>query len=599
MLDESGISNLRGPSSLNSVLYTQGEETLVISVRREKCSQHHCIFRTDMGAGISSASLEALRRRIGIGGVTEVDEEELSGGTSTDGQLARHLGLLELTYLGMGSIIGAGIYVLVGFTARDIAGPGIVLSYCIAGLTALCSALSYATLSGRISSTGGAFAYAQVIFGDLIAWLCGWSMCLEMTLSSSAVSRGFSAYMHTLLGRVAQTTSTLDPIALALIIVLSCILCIGIRESARFNIIVCSLNISCILFVICSGMSIADLSHVTENVLPYGMSGVFSAASIVFFSFIGFDYIANASEEAINPTRDIPRSIIGSLLVASILYVGMSCTMVLMVNYNDIDINAPFSAGFISKGKSVTAYIVSTGALCGIVTSTMTGLLANARLLTVLGRHRFLPSALARVFRRTNTPVIATCATGSVAGILAFCMDISTLTELVSAGTLFVFYVVNIGALVLVTTHGHHESTVPQPCAIAITCISISPMLCSILSRFGTIPWMLMGFIGLIWAVSSLWLHRSILPTAAQEFSRDGGSNRFFTIWAPAFGVLSTGFLFGSLHTSSLLQFLFFMIVGLVFYAVYGCRQNHDTEKNLENTKDPSTELISLIGQSH
>ncbi len=547
-----------------------------------------------MGAGISSASVDWVRQRaVGTEGV----EGEPSGGVAMalDGQLARHLGVLELTYLGMGSIIGAGIYVLVGFTARDIAGPGIVLSYCIAGLTALCSALSYATLSGRISSTGGAFAYAQILFGDLVAWLCGWSMCLEMTLSSSAVSRGFSAYMHTLLGQDVGASSTLDPIALMLVIALSCILCVGIRESARFNIIVCSLNISCILFVICSGMTIADVSHVTEDVFPYGMSGVFSAASIVFFSFIGFDYIANASEEAINPTRDIPRSIIGSLLVASILYIGMSCTMVLMVSYKDIDINAPFSAGFISKGKTITAYIVSMGAMCGIVTSTMTGLLANARLLTVLGRHRFLPTVLSRVYRRTNTPVIATCVTGGVAGILAFCMDISTLTELVSAGTLFIFYIVNVGALVLVTTHGHHGSTLPKPCSLCITCISISPILCSIFSRIDPIPWVFMGVIGFVWAASSFSLHCSIGPTAAQEFSRQGSSNTFSTIWAPAFGIMSTGFLFGSLHTASLLQFLVFLLIGLFVYLGYGCRQNHKEEYIDEDMEAASIEMKPLV----
>jgi len=347
--------------------------------------------------------------------------------------------------------------------------------------------------------------------------------------------------------------------------------------------------------VILSGMSIADTSHVTEGIFPYGMSGVFSAASIVFFSFIGFDYIANASEEAINPTRDIPRSIIGSLLVASILYVGMSCTMVLMVNYKDIDINAPFSAGFISKGKTITAYIVSTGAMCGIVTSTMTGLLANARLLTVLGRHRFLPAILSKVFRRTNTPVMSTCVTGVIAGTLAFCMDISTLTELVSAGTLFIFYVVNLGALVLVTTHGHHGSTLPKPCAISITCICMSPVLCSILSRLASIPWMLIGGIGLVWTASSFWLHCSIGPTAAQEFSREGSTNVFTTVWAPSFGIISTGFLFGSLHAVSLLQFLIFIVLGLVIYLVYGSRQNHDGEYANEDMETASIELKPLV----
>lgn len=534
-----------------------------------------------MGAGFSSGFVERLRKRTGLIGKMQRDsgtEDEHLGPTIPDAQLARHLGLLELTYLGMGSIIGAGIYVLVGFTARDIAGPAIVLSYCIAGLTALCSALSYATLSARISSTGGAFAYAQVIFGDLVAWLCGWSMCLEMTLSSSAVSRGFSAYMYTIIGggqdvQTASLSSSFDLVALALVTILSFILCIGIRESARFNMIICSLNISCILFVMCSGISVANINNVTEDFFPFGMSGVFSAASIVFFSFIGFDYIANASEEAIHPTRDIPRSIIGSLLVASILYIGMSCTMVLMIKYDAIDINAPFSAGFLSHGKSITAYIVSTGAMCGIVTSTMTGLLANARLLTVLGRNRFLPAFLARVYRKTNTPIMATCVTGTVAGILAFSMDISTLTELVSAGTLFIFYLVNIGALILVATHGHHGSTVPKAAAISISCICVVPVVCSVFDKMNTTPWIFILPMGLIWIGCCTMLQCTISTTAAQEYA-DGATSSLSTVWAPSFGILSTGFLFGSLKLSSLVQFCLYMVLGLVIYGVYGARQS-------------------------
>ena len=316
--------------------------------------------------------------------------------------------------------MGAGIYVVIGFTARDIAGPAIVLSYGIAGIAALASGLSFAQLSKHVHTSGGAFEYSTAVFGELVGWLVGWSTVLEITLSSSAVSRGMRGYLlggsegavdgtATSLSSV-LSTSMFDPVALLLIGLLCAFLCVGIRESARFNMAVCSINMSCILYgrcihrhiharihvflsvylptclsvclrpshttrprprprnaVVLSSMSGWQLANLvpSQGFAPYGMSGVFSAAGIVFFSFIGFDYIPNAAEEATNPTRDVPRSIVTSLLVASVLYMGMACSMVLMQPYQDINIYAPYKAAFLAQGKRVAASVVSAGAICG------------------------------------------------------------------------------------------------------------------------------------------------------------------------------------------------------------------------------------------
>jgi len=305
--------------------------------------------------------------------------------------------------------------VVIGFTARDIAGPAIVLSYGIAGIAALASGLSFAQLSKHVHTSGGAFEYSTAVFGELVGWLVGWSTVLEITLSSSAVSRGMRGYLlgggegavdgTALSSSSVLSTSVLDPVALLLIGLLCAILCVGIRESARFNMAVCSINMSCILYgrcihrhiharfhvclpvyvsvrlsttltrprprprnaVVLSSMSGWQLSNLvpSQGFAPYGMSGVFSAAGIVFFSFIGFDYIPNAAEEATNPTRDVPRSIVTSLLVASVLYMGMACSMVLMQPYQDINIYAPYKAAFLAQGKRVAASVVSAGAICG------------------------------------------------------------------------------------------------------------------------------------------------------------------------------------------------------------------------------------------
>ena len=389
-------------------------------------------------------------------------------------------------------------------------------------------------------------------------------------------SRSLRSFVHS---RPSLTTTlrhdekNTDPVALLLIVFLSAILCVGIRESSRLNMAACSLNMACILLVVLSGAGSADVANLTAGVggfLPFGMSGVFSAAGIVFFSFIGFDYIPNAAEEAINPTRDVPRSIVTSLLVASVLYMGMASTMVLMQPYTDIDIAAPYKSAFLAQGKRLAAFVVSAGAVCGITTSTMTGLLANARLLAVLGRKRYLPAGLATIHGATATPVVATVLTGCAAGTLAFLIDISVLTELVSAATLAIFTVVNCAALVTVLKDegaedaGALHSPAKAPLRLQsppVGAICASPLVASALSRLTGSSAASMAFVALF-----LWL-----PACLKVSGACGAP-----IWSPAFGILSTGFLFSSLHVGSLFQYAAYLLAGYVAYlATSRAREDH------------------------
>ena len=491
---------------------------------------------------------------------------------NSDG-LLRQLDVYQLTFLGLGSVIGAGIYVLVGFTARAIAGPGIVVGFLVAGFAAMLSALSYAEFSCETRTTGGAFAYTSAVFGEMLAWLCGWSMCLGSTLSSSAVARGMSAYLAAIIS-VSPSKLTiqispsivLEPIGFVLIFLLTVILIVGIKESARFGLIICSINIACILLVIVSGLTVSSISNL-EPFLPYGVSGVFSASSILFFAYAGFDYVVNAAEEAQDPGRDLPRSILGSLTIATLLYMGMSVTIVLIMPYDSIDISAPFSAAFMSHGKYIVANIVSMGALSGITTSTMMGLLSQARLLTVLGREGFLPFALSRINTKTHTPILATSITGLIAGCLAFFVDISSLAELVSAGTLCVFFFVNVGLLVKRTTASKSDGDAIRN--IAISCICITPILTIFAMRM-SLSWILQVATFLPWVVSCIILkakHINVDPMNKPTYQVP------FFPWASASGVLSVGLLFGSLHLSTLVQFFAFMMVGICIYIFYGSVQ--------------------------
>mmetsp|Transcript_15504 Transcript_15504/g.46826 ORF Transcript_15504/g.46826 Transcript_15504/m.46826 type:complete len:678 (+) Transcript_15504:234-2267(+) len=383
-----------------------------------------------------------------------------------ENELKRCLGPFDLIMLGIGGIIGSGVFVLTGVAAREHAGPAVVISYSVAAAAALLSGLCYTEFTVDLPTAGGAFNYVAVVFGEFTAWLVACNLVMEYTLSCAAIARGFSAYLATLAGQrptfftVHASFLHMDFFALGLIIVLSCILAYGTKESARFNTTVTMVNLAVIVYVVCAGMPYAAGTNY-RPFAPFGAHGVFAAASIVFFSFIGFDTVATTAEEVKNPAVDLPIGIVGSLLVCAFLYALMCVVICLMVPYGMIDINAPFSEAFhhiltttnnITTAKKVflqfSERIVSIGAVTGIVTSLLVALLGQARIYVVLGREWLLPSWFAYVHPKRETPIYAAAWTGLTAGVLALLVDINALAQLVSIGTLFVFYMVDLGILV-------------------------------------------------------------------------------------------------------------------------------------------------------
>jgi len=474
--------------------------------------------------------------------------------------------------------------------------PGVTLSYLVAAVAALVSALCYAEFAVDVPISGGAFTYASVTFGELTAWSCGWSMSLETTLSSAAVARGFSGYVATLLGVSPLTLSLgqlhMDWVALFLIGILTTVLCIGIRESARFNMGVCLMNLSCIVFVVLSGLPKADVSNLSPF-LPYGMKGVFSASSIVFFSYIGFDYISNAAEEAKNPKRDLPLSIIGSLVVATVLYFLMSFTMVLMVPFSDINIDSPFSSGFISLDMKIASFVVSVGALCGIMTSTMTGLLSQTRLLVVLGREHFLPPALARVSSVTNTPLVATVCTGLCSGILALLVNISFLAELVSAGTLYIFFLTCLG--ILFKRYKRAGCNPVRRIVGILGCLCASSILMSA-SYLSGAPWFI------IVLMSGIWMASLLSARLFLEADFAGVHSNSFQVplfpFLPSLGVLFTIHLMCSLSWLAFLEYCIFMLIGIAVYAFYSSARVEQREIELSKQRQRhSQEAIGLVNE--
>ncbi|KAL4420141.1 hypothetical protein ABPG77_010357 [Micractinium sp. CCAP 211/92] len=493
-----------------------------------------------------------------------IEEHRARSGTD---ELPKVLGPLDLTFLGLGSIIGAGVFVLSGVAARELAGPAVITSYLVSATAALLSALCYTEMAVSLPITGGAFNYISISFGELAAWLVAWNMCLETTLSSAAVARGFASYLATLLGlqpsslRISAGPLELDPAAAALILLLTAILAKGTRESSIFNMVVTALNIASILFILCAGFPKAHAANLSPFA-PFGARGVFSAAAVLFFSFVGFDYVANAAEEAKDPAKHLPLGIVGSLGIATALYLLMALCIVLMVPYQQIDINAPFSAAFLQAGMAWAAKVVSLGAVLGIVTSTMTGLLGQSRLLVVLGRERLLPLALAEVSERFGTPVRATVVTGAAAATLAFVLDIGILAELVSIGTLYVFLMVCSGVLYMrYHQPGSGSSALPILAALGglvLTAIGFSVAF-TFSARWGIVLLCLLLFAAITASLLALPIKHT--PERFQV--------PFFPL-TPACGIGFPILLTASLGWPAYVRFGAWMLAGLAVYALYG-----------------------------
>ena len=424
---------------------------------------------------------------------------------------------------------------------------------------------------------------------------------LETTLSSAAVARGFSSYLATLVAlqpqdlRVPLGSVALDFPALLLILALTLLLCKGTRESSTFNMVVCLVNVGCIAFVLAAGFPQADVANL-KPFAPFGVRGVFSASSILFFSYIGFDYIANVSEECADPTFALPVSILASLCAASLLYVLMSLCIVAMVPAALISVDAPFSAAFLSHKMGWASLVVSAGAvagerprpaacllpqpqyaephlvclslLAGITTSTMSGLLSQARLFVVLGREHLLPRWLAVVNPRTGTPINATAVTGACAGLLALLVDIGVLAELVSIGTLYVFFLVCCGVLFRrYHVRGDRRSGALVGAGLAgVTAASVGASAALTLGA----PWLLLALFLALWGllVGALCL----LPMAYVPA-------RFrvplFPL-TPALGMLFCVHLIGSLGVLAYVRFAVWNAAGL---AIYGCYSVHRAEE--------------------
>lgn len=404
--------------------------------------------------------------------------------------LKRSLGRWNLVSLGIGGIIGAGIFVLTGQAAASYAGPAVVLSFVLAGIACAFAGLCYAEFASMIPISGSAYTYSYATMGEFVAWIIGWDLILEYLFAASTVAVGWSGYILSFLsdygiyippqlaeapfaydpatGSITRTAAFLNLPAMTIVGIITSLLFVGIKESANFNNLIVVLKLVVILLFIIFGAGYV----ITDNWEPFipenkgtfgqfGISGILRASGVIFFAYIGFDAVSTAAQEAKNPQKDMPWGILGSLLICTVIYIMVGFVMTGMVHYTQLDTAAPIAVAVDSAGGGLDwlKTPIKMGAIAGLSSVILVMLMGQPRIFFAMSNDGLLPKFFSAVHPRFKTPYISTLITGAAAMVIAGIGPIKLLGELVSIGTLFAFAIVCAGVLVLRYT----RPEIPRP----------------------------------------------------------------------------------------------------------------------------------------
>ncbi|XP_068754621.1 cationic amino acid transporter 2-like isoform X3 [Montipora capricornis] len=379
-----------------------------------------------------------------------------------DTKLARCLSLIDLTALGVGCTLGAGVYVIACEIARDVAGPSTVISFFIAGIASVLSGLCYAEFGARVPKAGSAYVYSYVTVGELVAFIIGWNLVMEYMIGAAAIGRAWSAYFDSMVhdkirSWILENVGSIqmeglgghpDFLAAAIIIILTIIQLFGVKKSTVFIFGVTCVNIVVIVFIIIMGIILARPQY-WSDFMPYGPSGVLAGSATAFFAFVGFDVIATAGEEAKNPSKSIPLSIMLALSICFFAYFGVSAAVTLIWPYNMLDYGAALPKAFEHRGAHFAKYIIAVGALCGMTAAINGGLFPLPRLLYAMASDGLIFKSFARVSKATEVPFVGTIFSGILAGFLAMIFELQALVEMMSIGTLQAYTIVSTSVLIL------------------------------------------------------------------------------------------------------------------------------------------------------
>jgi APA family basic amino acid/polyamine antiporter len=435
-----------------------------------------------------------------IDDVLEQGREE-PGGEADPGRLKRTLGPLGLMGFGIGIVIGTGIFTLTGVVAKESAGPAVTLSFVLAGVAAALAAFCYAELASSVPAAGSAYTYAYATIGELAAWIIGWDLLLEFALGAATVARGWSSYLQDLFGLPTSLFGEKAPLnvgALGLVLVLGVVAVVGVKQSSRVTGALVAVKVAVCVFVIVAGLFYVKGANLHPYVpaaeaskgksglgqplvqavfglepTAFGIAGVLSAAAVVFFAYTGFEAVANLGEETRDPGRDLPRGLLGTLGIATVLYVGVSFVVTGMVDYRSLDVGAPIAKAFDAVGAGWASTLVSIAAVAGLTSVTLVDLVAMPRIFFAMGRDRLLPPRFVKL---------------------------TVLADLVSIGTLFAFVVVSVAVPVLRRTRPEmvRPFRVPLspfvPVLSALFCVYLMMNL-SVETWLRFLVWLLLGFV--------------------------------------------------------------------------------------------------------
>jgi amino acid transporter len=398
--------------------------------------------------------------------------------------LKRALTATDLVLLGIGAIIGTGIFVLTGRAAAVNAGPAVALSFVIAGFVSVFAGLCYAEMASMIPIAGSAYTYSYATMGELVAWIIGWDLILEYLVAAAAVSVGWSGYVgafvqhafgtelpkewinapitwvpdhsNLLGGNFVSTGNVINLPAVLIVLAVTVILVIGIKESARFNAIVVFIKTAVVLAFIAAAASYVRPENWQPFIPPnegtfgrFGLSGVLQGATMVFFAYIGFDAVSTAAQETRNPQRDLPIGILGSLAICTVLYIAVSLILTGVVPYQQLNVPHPISVGIAATGIVWMQFAVEIGAIAGLTSVMLVMLLGQPRIFFSMAVDGLFPKVATKIHPRYGTPYITTIITGIVCAVAGGCLPIDVLAELTSIGTLFAFLLVCLGVMIL------------------------------------------------------------------------------------------------------------------------------------------------------
>ncbi|HET6636329.1 MAG TPA: amino acid permease [Streptomyces sp.] len=447
------------------------------------------------------------RRRPALLRLKPVERLVAESGQGEGGSLRRTLGMWQLTMISIGATLGTGIFVVLGEAVPD-AGPAVVVSFVIAGVTALFSALSYAELAGTIPVSGSSYSYTYATLGELVAWVCGWCLILEYGVSVAAVAVGWGQYLNELLSGTIGVTipdaiaappgdgGVFNLPALLVVLLAMAVLLGGARESARVNTIMVGVKIAA-LVLFCAVAFTGIRAGNYAPFMPLGMAGVSAAGATLFFSYIGFDAASTAGEEAKDAKRDLPRAIILSLVIVTALYCLVALAAVGAMPWQDFAGSEAALSGVLQQvtGNSLWAVLLAVGAVVAIASVVLTVLYGQTRILFAMSRDGLVPKIFSKVHPRTGVPRANTLAVSLFCGILAACIPLGRLADATSIGTLFAFALVNVAVIVLRRTRPDMPRTFKVPFAPVFPAIG-----------FGLCAWMMSSLDLITWTVFGIWM---------------------------------------------------------------------------------------------